>query len=164
MFYASNGISPTRPRLSPWVALAVMAIAGRCEASPDERAYPTPVVTIYPGDVIRDAMIEDKVAANANPLDAGIVTSREMLLGMVAKRTLLPGRPIPLAAIDAPRLVHIGSTVRIIFEEAGLVIVAYGSALQPGAVGELIRVRNQDSGLVVSGRVLADGSIRVGDG
>jgi flagellar basal body P-ring formation protein FlgA len=164
VFYASSGVSPTRAILSASIALAVVAIVGRYEACADERVFPTPVATIYPGEVIRDAMIEDKATANANPLDAGVFTSRESLLGMVAKRTLLPGRPIPLAAIDAPHLVHIGSTVRIIFEESGLVIVAYGSALQPGSVGELIRVRNQDSGLVVSGRVQADGSIRVGDG
>ena len=45
-----------------------------------------------------------------------------------------------------------------------MIIVAYGSALQAGGVGDLIRVRNQDSGLVVSGRVQADGSIRVSEG
>jgi len=162
--FASNRNSTTRPRLYASIALALVAIAGRYEACADERVFPTPVATIYPGVAIRDVMIEDKAVTSVNPLDAGFAAAKEMLIGMVAKRTLLPGKPIPLAAIDAPRLIHIGATVRIIFEEAGLVIVAFGSALQPGAVGELIRVRNQDSGLVVSGRVQADGSIRVGDG
>ncbi len=90
--------------------------------------------------------------------------SKAMLLGRVAKRTLLPGKPILPIAVDSPRLVTIGSQVKIVFDEAGLTIVAYGAALQAGAIGDLIRVRNQDSGLVVSGRMQPDGSIRVGEG
>jgi len=33
--------------------------------------------------------------------------------------------------------------------------------LQPGAAGDLVKVRNIDSGKIFSGTVMADGSIRV---
>jgi flagella basal body P-ring formation protein FlgA len=35
-------------------------------------------------------------------------------------------------------------------------------ALQPGAAGDLVKVRNVDSGKIFSGTVMADGTIRVG--
>jgi flagella basal body P-ring formation protein FlgA len=142
----------------------MLAVSINFGAGAEERLLPTPLATIYPGEVIRESMIEEKLLQAAKPLDGDLVASKEMTIGRMAKRTLLPQKPIPAAAIDSPRLIRIGAPVKIVFEESGLVIVAYGAALQSGAVGELIRVRNQDSGLVVSGRVQADGSIRVGEG
>jgi flagella basal body P-ring formation protein FlgA len=128
------------PRL---VVLVLAAVA--CGLSPlgaEERMLPVPLGVIYPGDVIRESA----------------------LIGKVARRTLLPDRPVPTIAVDAPKVVTINASVKIVFNEGGMVIIAYGSALQAGSVGDLIRVRNQDSGLVVTGRVQADGSIRVSEG
>ena len=34
--------------------------------------------------------------------------------------------------------------------------------LQPGAAGDLVKVRNIDSGKILSGTVMADGTVRVG--
>ncbi|TIO47611.1 MAG: flagella basal body P-ring formation protein FlgA, partial [Mesorhizobium sp.] len=43
-----------------------------------------------------------------------------------------------------------------------LTISAAGVTLQPGAAGDLIKIRNVDSGKIISGTVMADGTIRVG--
>ena len=48
--------------------------------------------------------------------------------------------------------------------EGGLTISTYASALQGGAVGDTIPLRNKESGLVVSGTIQADGSVRVSNG
>ncbi len=123
---------------------------------------PVPVAVIYPGEVIRESMLVER------PFGVGsggsVAETKNALVGKVARRTLLPDQPIPPIAVDAPKVVSINAQVKIVFDEGGMVIIAYGSALQPGAVGDLIRVRNQDSGLVVTGRVQADGSIRVSEG
>ena len=44
---------------------------------------------------------------------------------------------------------------------AGLVITGQGTALRSAGEGEVIRVRNVDSGTIVSGVVASDGSIRI---
>jgi len=67
-----------------------------------------------------------------------------------------------LNAVRDPKTVTNGAKVRLLFEDGGLAITAYGTALQAGSVGEIISVRNLGSGLTVSGAVQADGSIRVG--
>ena len=121
---------------------------------------PVPAVTIYPGDVIHDAMIADADFPDAVPsnLFAG---NRAALVGKVARRTLLPGQAIPVNALGEPKLVTIGMRVRLVFQEDGLVISTYASALQAGAAGDFVTVRNLESGIVIGGTIGPDGSVHV---
>ena len=144
-------------------ALYAMAM-GTFAAQADDRPAPTPKAIIYPGDMIADDMLEDKPFPLNERNAATQFFSREGLIGKVARRTLLPGEMISLVSVDNPRLVKVGGNVRIIYADQGVQISATGVAQQAGALGDIIRVRNQDSGLFVSGRVQADGSVQVGDG
>jgi flagellar basal body P-ring formation protein FlgA len=127
------------------------------------RSIPTPRMTIYPGDRIDDSLLEDIDTPLDDSLGRNVIESRSDLVGKVARRTLLPGQAIPAIAVDNPRLVAIGSQVRIVFSEGGLFITALGLALQAGSVGDLIRVRNQDSSLIVVGVVQPDGTVKVSE-
>jgi flagella basal body P-ring formation protein FlgA len=140
------------------------AVAAHTGARADDRSAPTPKAVIYPGEIITDDRLEDRTIAPEEGIATKIILSRQELIGKVARRTLLPGDTISLASVDNPRLVKIGANVRIIFIEGGLQITATGVAQQAGALGDMIRVRNQDSGLFVAGQVQADGSVQVGDG
>ena len=100
--------------------------------------------------------------------DAGVggpfAFSRADLIGKVARRTLLPGRAIPLQALDNPRLIRNGSIVKMVYVDGGLWIETDGAALQDGAIGDVIRLRNVDSGIAIEGRVQADGTVLVSGG
>lgn len=124
---------------------------------------PVPAVVIYPGDVVRDSALVDKDFSDSFA-NAGFIARRADLLGKVAKRTLLPGQAIASNAVALPKLVTIGAMVRVVFEEGGLNISTYAAALQAGAAGDLISVRNPESGIVLSGVIAPDGSIHVGNG
>jgi flagella basal body P-ring formation protein FlgA len=50
----------------------------------------------------------------------------------------------------------------VVFAQGGLVISTLAQPLQSGSVGEQVRARNIDSGLVVVGTVQPDGTIRIG--
>ena len=52
----------------------------------------------------------------------------------------------------------------MLYIDGPLTIMAAGSALQDGAVGQIVKVRNDDSGVTVSGRVRGDGSVVVSGG
>jgi flagella basal body P-ring formation protein FlgA len=93
-----------------------------------------------------------------------MVRTRAGVVGKMARRTLLPGRAIMPIALNNPRAVINGADVRLVYIDGGLTIVTSASALQDGAVGETIRVRNVDSGLTVSGVIQPDGSVRVSGG
>jgi flagella basal body P-ring formation protein FlgA len=54
--------------------------------------------------------------------------------------------------------------VSLVYIEGGLSISAVGMALQDGAAGDFVKVRNDDSGVTVTGVVQADGAVRVSGG
>lgn len=153
---------------APRRAFAACAVAvsfiSPFSAGAEERPLPVARTTIYPGDQISEAMLEEKFVPLAPGSESHVVLSSDGLIGKVARRTLLPGQPIPTIAVDNPRIVKTGAQVRIVFSEGGMQIIAYGIAQQPGAIGEIIRVRNLESGIFVSGRVQADASILVSEG
>ncbi len=151
-------------RLRQLLALLLLLFGAHGVSLAEERVLPTPRVTIYPGDHIYDNLLEERSFSFEIAPDGAGVENREAIVGKVARRTLLPGKPIPAIAIDNPKIVAIGAQVKIVFAESGLEITAYGMAMQAGAVGDLIRVRNQDSGLTVSGRVRSDGSVQISEG
>jgi flagella basal body P-ring formation protein FlgA len=146
------------------LAAALLVLAFARVAMGEERRLPVPAVTIRSGEVIKEQMIAERAFA-ANLLGVALfVEGRSALLGRMARRTLLPGQPIPTNAVEDPWTVARGAVVKIIVEDNGLSIVAYGSALQSGTAGALIPVRNADTGVIVKGIVQPDGTIKVVDG
>jgi flagella basal body P-ring formation protein FlgA len=125
---------------------------------------PVPRVVIYPGDIIREDMLMDVPIDEVQGAVGSMIGTRSGLVGKMARRTLLPGRAVASIAVNNPRAVVNGAEVRLVFSEGGLTIVASASALQDGAVGDVIKVRNVDSGITVSGVIQADGSVRVSGG
>ena len=140
------------------------AAATLSPALADGATAPIPKAVIYPGDIIRDGALVDAAIDGEDADPNAVILDRAAAVGKMALRTLLPGQLIPVTAVGTPRLVHNGAAVMLYFAEGGIEITATGSALQDGAFGDLIHVRNDDSGLTVSGVVQADGSVRIGGG
>ncbi|KZM48021.1 flagellar basal body P-ring biosynthesis protein FlgA [Labrenzia sp. OB1] len=122
---------------------------------------PVPRQTIHPGSEISHQDLIERKFPGRTAQQFAVSTHRGQLVGMVARRTLLPGQPIPVKSVEKPMLVRRGEPARLVFQEQGLVIVMQVEALQNGGAGSFVRVRNVDSGQVVSGRVQNDGTIRV---
>jgi flagella basal body P-ring formation protein FlgA len=106
-------------------------------------------------------MLTDAPAAALDAPEGIAARQRSSIVGKMAVRTLLPGRAIPLVAVDNPRLVRNGARVTLTYLEGGVAISTIGDALQDGSVGQMVKVRNSDSGVTVSGVVQQDGTIRV---
>jgi flagella basal body P-ring formation protein FlgA len=147
------------------VAGGIFVSLGGALAGEDGRMLPVPNITIYPGDRIRDGWIVDRdFTGNPAASRGGVIDSHEALVGKVAKRTLLPGLPVAATSVGEPRLVTNGEKVKVVFTEGGLTITTYGAALQAGGAGDVVSVRNLDSGLTISGVVAPDGSIHLNGG
>ncbi|WP_404925317.1 flagellar basal body P-ring formation chaperone FlgA [Mesorhizobium sp. ORM16] len=116
---------------------------------------------IYPGETIELAALKQVTLIPGKHKPDAVSTLAEELQGKIAKRTLLPGRYIPVAAIRDAWLVEQGAAVQVFFIAGGLTISATAVTLQPGSAGDLIKVRNSDSGKILSGTVMADGTIQV---
>jgi flagella basal body P-ring formation protein FlgA len=151
-----HALRPTAYGLTLALALAV----GALPAFADEVVL-IPNRVIYPGETIGLPALKEVTLAPGRRKPAGMITIASELDGKVAKRTLLPGRYIPANSVREAWLVEQGATVQVFFTAGVLTISASAVSLQPGSAGDLIKVRNVDSGKVLSGTVMADGSIQV---
>jgi flagellar basal body P-ring formation protein FlgA len=144
-------------------AITVLAVAG-APAPAQEALAPSPRSVIYPGDIIRDDMLSDLPHGGARDSGGPYVEDRSAVVGKMARLTLLPGHAIPYSGISNRKLVANGAEVKLVYAEGGLLIVTSGAALQDGSIGDVVRVRNSDSGVTVCGAVQPDGSVKVGGG
>ena len=153
----------TQARSVLQAAIVLFTAAFAAPSLAQEALVPTPRAVIYPGDVILDEMLVD-VPNVARDGSGPFVDSRSLILGKVARLTLLPGHAIPYSGVSNRKLVSNGAEVKLVFSQGDLLIMTTGAALQDGSIGDIVRVRNNDSGVTVSGAVQPDGSVRVSGG
>lgn len=119
-----------------------------------------PNSTIYAGDEIGQSSVSAVEVTNPN-LAPGYASSVDQVVGKVTRRTLLAGRTIPLNLLQEPFTVKRNTSVRLTFSAAHMQIAARGSPMQDAMAGDVIKVRNLDTGVTVTGTVMADGSVEV---
>ena len=151
----------TLTKLSKYALLLLLASlwAGPAAANGERIVIVTGVV--YPGQEISPNLTKEVTLVR--PLRSRVQVARKAsdIIGKVAKRTILPRRAIPVAALREAFVVEAGEPVRTVYVSGGLKIVMTGVALISGASGKSIRVRNPDSGRIVTGTVNPDGTVIV---
>ena len=155
------GPRPARGSFTPaWLALLVVLAFGCPASAQDFGVIPTRV--IYPGETIAAADLRMARVRKGKPATVAFAGEAGQLVGKIARRTLLPGRFVPLAWVREAYLIRQGASVQVVFTEGGLVISATVVTLEPGSAGDVVKVRNADSGAVFPATVMPDGTVRVG--
>ena len=153
--------------LYAWLFSAAFAVApvpnAATATSPGATSIPVPSVTILQGDVLADHLIREQAVVVGSKVLKDYFTSRDAVIGKVARRVLPKGHAIPINSLRDPYLFKEGERVSLNFRQGGLSIEATGVALQPGVQGALVSVRNADTGVVIRGVVQANGSVQVGE-
>jgi flagella basal body P-ring formation protein FlgA len=153
-------------RMVSWMAAAlalIMTLGPLRAGDATDIALPVPRATIYPGDTVESSALIDRLFVARTVARGTVFEAHEALVGKVARRTLLPGQPVPINAIRDPYAVNQGKQTLLVFKTEGLTITGTAIALQNGSIGDLVSARNVDSGTVVKGTVQADGTLRVDD-
>ncbi len=151
--------TPASFKASALAVLLLLLCGGTADA---QEVVLIPNRVIYPGETLDIALLKEVTLKPGKVIPPAVAIHAAQLEGKVAKRTLLPGRYIPAAAIREAWLVEQGAPVQVEFVAGALTITAAAVALQSGAAGDLVKVRNIDSGKTFSGVVMNDGSVRVG--
>jgi len=149
--------------LLPLVALAIAASAYCVPAiaADVERTVFVPRNVIYPGDEITaDALMgrafvrsaDSRPVFGENPAD---------LVGKVSRRTLMRGELIPNSAIHDKDLVVQGRAYKLTYISEFVSIVGTGIPLQSASAGEMVNVRNPDTGVIIKARVQPDQTLAV---
>nr|WP_269076423.1 flagellar basal body P-ring formation chaperone FlgA [Allorhizobium undicola] len=129
-------------------------------AAAQDRYAVVPRDIIYPGAAISPSQLDVVKVTNPN-LSGGYAADPKEVIGMLSTKTLLAGRTIPLAVLKRPYAVTRGDRLKLVFNIGNLTISAAGSPMDDANIGDVIRVRNLDSGQIVTGTVMADGTVQV---
>jgi flagella basal body P-ring formation protein FlgA len=131
------------------LVLALLPLSAQAEALVATQVIPARSI-VAPGQfALVDAAID------------GALSDPAAAVGMEARVTIAPGRPLRAADLGPPALVDRNAPVTLVFVTGGLVMSAEGRALDRAAAGEPVRVMNLASRSIVSGTVAPDGTVRV---
>ena len=83
------------------------------------------------------------------------------VVGRSLKRNLSQGEPILLDSVTDVPMIERGKSVTIVVRNAGLTVRAKGEALESGALGYAIKVRNVASKTVITAVVVASDTVEV---
>jgi len=105
---------------------------------------------ISPNDIEWKRMRSDRISTE---------TALEVndLVGKSPKQGLRPGQAVRLSEVAAPIVVEKKSLVTLIFQHPFMTLTAKGRALQKGAVGDVIRITNVQSDIIVDAEVIGPG-------
>ena len=110
--------------------------------------------TIGEGDV---AWRRLRVSAIQN----GTVTGVEELIGMNARRPLRAETAVRRADLRTPILISKGSSVKMVYRNSGLLLVALGRAVEDGAKGQEMRIMNLHSKTIVIAKAVGPDTVAV---
>jgi flagellar basal body P-ring formation protein FlgA len=121
-----------------------------------------PIMVIYPGETVRQEAIKQIVVYGSAHRESELAAIHD-IVGKVAIITMLPNEPISQRMLRLPDAVKIGAMVSIRYDRPGISISVAGMALQSGAIGDRIKVRNLESSVVLVGVIRESGAVQVMD-
>jgi len=83
------------------------------------------------------------------------------LVGMMLRRSVAAGQPLRPDDLARPPVVARDSAVRVVLETRGLSVSGQGLAMEAGAIGDRIRLRNPTSRAILEAEVIGPGVVRV---
>ena len=116
--------------------------------------------TLERGQVISaDSITVKKV--NISSTRGEYITQPNDVMGMTVKRRIRDRQPIMNSQLDSPMQVDRGQRVLMIAEQNGVEARTMGEAMKKGRKGEIIKVKNESSGRIVSAIVADTGVVNM---
>lgn len=120
----------------------------------------TAAATVARGATLKAADIQMERRPRAG-LGPDVITDREKAVGMAARTSLEPGRPLRAAELMKPLVVERNEQVTLVYRMPGIMLTVRGKAAEGGAVGDTISVLNEQSKRLIQGEVAGPGHVVV---
>lgn len=116
--------------------------------------------TLVRGKVVRD---EDVYQAelDTQKLKQGYFTNKNELVGLVCKHDITADTPFTPYNIELAKLVHKGEEVTIVANNDNLIVSMAGIALNEGALGDVVKIKNLSSKKVIEAQVSGEKRVTV---
>ena len=121
---------------------------------------PVLIRRMVPGEVIGAADIAWR-RLRADRIAGNVAVDPSKIIGMSPRRAIRPDEAIRANNLRKPVLVPKNSLVIVRLKTDRMVLTAQGRALQDGASGQVIRVKNTKSNTVINGIVAQAGTVKV---
>lgn len=86
------------------------------------------------------------------------------LVGMMLRRSIAAGQPLRPDDLTRPPVVTRDSVVRVVLDMRGLSVSGQAFAMEAGAIGDRIRLRNPTSRAILEAEVVGPGVVRIAPG
>lgn len=122
-------------------------------------------VLVATENIRRGTAIEERhmrlMETNIATLRRTPVRDKGLVIGMELKYPLTAGAAFSLEGLSKPLLIQRGDLVQLVAESKNLRIRQQGEALQDGALGKVIDVRNNSSEMIIQAEVVGSGKVKV---
>lgn len=129
------------------------------------RAYRVAEVPVLANRVLRGDIIKSGdvkwVKMRADRVQADVLLHMDDLIGMTPKRGIRASSPIRATDVQRPQLVNKNDLVTIVHHVPNMILTAQGKALQNGADGDIIQIKNAQSTQVIEAEIIGPGRVAV---
>ncbi|MBN8828753.1 MAG: flagellar basal body P-ring formation protein FlgA [Sphingobacteriia bacterium] len=105
-------------------------------------------------DIQKDEIIRSEditlIDFPSNKVHGNIITEKSHIIGKSAKINIKNGKTIYYRELYTPTAIRKNELINVLYNRNGLVIKMSGIALENGAVNDVIKVKNNRSGIVIS--------------
>lgn len=150
-----------KSRRQPLLFLAFVLAWPLASACAESMSLPVPLRTIYPKDAVNMEDFTFKEYEVNDIARRNFLISLSQLKHQVAVRVLPAGRPVPLRALKRGADIVKGQQIVARYVSHGIEIQGILVPEQDGVIGDVIRARNPETGVILLSRVAPDGTLTV---
>jgi flagella basal body P-ring formation protein FlgA len=112
------------------------------------------------GDVLKSEDIT-KIKTKTTNIAHNIVLSEEKLVGMEAKNVISSGRYFKQTDVRKPPVVFVNDVITMIYHNDNLTVKTIGVAMEEGAVGDRIKMKNEKTGSELYAKIIDKNTVQL---
>lgn len=113
------------------------------------------------GDVIQQSDVST-MKVRIDSLNSEYASELNEVVGMQSKTYLAAGKMFKINEITSPNVIKNNDPVNIIYSSGVINLKTVGIAMGNGAVGDMIKVKNSSSGMVLLGQIVNKNTVKIG--
>ena len=113
------------------------------------------------GDVIQQSDVTT-IKVRIDSLNSEYASELNEVVGMQAKTYIAAGKMFKINEVTTPNVIKNNDPVNIIYSSGVINLKTVGVAMGNGAVGDMIKVKNSSSGVVLLGQIVSKNTVKIG--
>lgn len=113
------------------------------------------------GDVIQQSDVTT-MKVRIDSLNSEYASELNEVVGMQAKTYIAAGKMFKMNEVTSPNVIKNNDPVNIIYSSGAINLKTVGIAMGNGAVGDMIKVKNSSSGVVLLGQIVNKNTVKIG--